>query len=300
MTGTDSARLQGSLCAMVTPFRNGEVDLECFRALVDWHIDQGTRGLVPCGTTGETPTLTKEEWSGLVDACVKEAGGRVPVIAGTGTNATASTIENTKNAMALGADAVLVVVPYYNKPTQEGLYAHFKAVHDAVELPIIVYNIPGRSAVDMSVETLALLAELPRIVGVKDATGDLARVSHQRARCGSGFVQLSGEDGSALGFNAHGGVGCISVTANVAPKECAEFQEAMLEGDYAKALSLQDRLMALHDALFIEASPAPVKYGLSLLDRCGAEVRLPLVPASETAQKAVRKAMQTAGLIGAN
>jgi len=233
----------------------------------------------------------------VIELCVEVAKGRVPVVAGTGSNSTAEAIRLTKHAEAAGADFALVVTPYYNRPTQDGLYAHYKAIHDATDLPIVIYNIPGRSAVDMSVETMARLARLPRIAGVKDATADLTRPSRMRLLSGEDFVQLSGEDGTALGFNAQGGVGCISVTSNVAPRACAEFQAATLDGDYAKAIKIQDRLMGLHRALFLETSPAPVKYAASLLGKCGAEVRLPLVAISDKTQEQVRVAMKAAGLI---
>ena len=289
---------KGSIPAMVTPFKNGELDLDTLKKLVDWHVDQGSNGLVPVGTTGESPTLSHREHEIVIEEVVKAATGRIPVIAGAGSNNTAEGIGLIKHAEAVGADAALVVTPYYNKPTAAGLAAHFTALHDASNLPIIIYNIPGRSVIDMKPDTMGELAKLPRIIGVKDATGDIARVSQQRAACGADFVQLSGEDATALGFNAHGGVGCISVTANVAPKLCSEFQQATLEGDYAKALEYQDRLMPLHEAIFIEPGLAGAKYGLSLLGMCSEEVRLPLVGLTDGTKDKIKAAMQHAGLIG--
>jgi 4-hydroxy-tetrahydrodipicolinate synthase len=277
---------------------NGEVDEAAFRKLINWQIAEGSHGLVPAGTTGESPTLEPDEHKRVIEICIEEARGRVPVIAGTGSNATAEAIDYTAHAKKAGADAALIVVPYYNKPTQEGLYSHFKAIAEAVDIPIFVYNVPGRTVANISVETLARLSrDCPNIVGTKDASADLTRPSRQRLASGTGFIQLSGEDGTALGFNAHGGVGCISVTANVAPRLCSEFQEATLGGDYGKALTLQDRLMPLHHALFVETSPAPVKYAASLLGLCEAEARLPMVPISEGTRKTVRDAMIHAGLL---
>jgi len=287
----------GSIVALVTPFRDGVVDHEALKSLVDWHVECGTDGIVPVGTTGESPTLSSEEHKAVVETVVKAAADRVPVVAGTGSNSTEEAIDYTQHAEQAGVDAALIVVPYYNRPTQEGLKAHFIEIHDCTDLPIIIYNIPGRSAVDMSVDTMASLARLPRIVGVKDATGDLTRVSDQREACGSEFVQLSGEDETALGFNAHGGVGCISVTANVAPVACKAFQACCANGDYEGALAWQDRLMPLHRALFLEASPAPVKYGLSLLERCLPHVRFPLVPPGEDTCGAVEHALRHAGAL---
>ena len=288
---------RGSFTALVTPFKNGSVDKKAFRELVDWQITEGTNGLVPVGTTGESPTLSHEEHKLVVEWCVEQAKGRVPVIAGAGSNSTAEAIELAQHAEEAGADAVLVVTPYYNKPTQEGLYAHFKAINDAIGIPIIIYNIPGRSVIDMSVETMARLYACKNIAGVKDATANMVRVSQQRAAVGPDFNQLSGEDGTALGFMAHGGHGCISVTSNVAPRLCSEFQSACLKGDYATALKLQDKLMPLHQNLFIETNPAPAKYALSLLGKCADNVRLPMVPLSEKSKTAVREAMVHAGLI---
>lgn len=278
--------------------KNGSVDESAFRKIVAWHIEQGSHGLVPVGTTGESPTLTPEEHKRVVEICIEEAKGRVPVIAGTGSNNTAEAIEYTAHARKAGADAALVVVPYYNKPTQDGLYAHFRAIAEAVDLPIFVYNVPGRTVANITVETLArLVRDVPQVIGTKDASADLTRPSLQRLASGEKFIQLSGEDGTALAFNAHGGVGCISVTANVAPRLCAEFQDATLAGDYAKALKLQDRLMPLHKALFVETSPAPVKYAASLLGLCAPDLRLPIVPVGESTKKAVRDAMVHAGLL---
>lgn len=295
MTARTSFR--GSFTAMVTPFKNGSVDEAAFRGLVGWQIAEGTAGLVPVGTTGESPTLSHEEHGQVVAWCVEEARGRVPVIAGAGSNSTKEAVDLAQHAEKAGATAVLVVTPYYNKPTQEGLYQHFKAINDAIGIPIIIYNIPPRSVIDMSVETMTRLYELKNIAGVKDATANVVRVSQQRAAMGPEFNQLSGEDASALGFMAHGGHGCISVTSNVAPRLCAEFENYCLKGDYAGALKLQDKLMPLHTALFLETSPAPAKYALSLLGKCSETVRLPMVPVGEKTRGAVREAMVHAGLI---
>lgn len=290
-------RIRGSITALITPFRDGKVDLKAFGEIVERQVSEGTLGLVPCGTTGETPTLSHDEFLAVVGTAVKVGKGRVPVFAGTGSNSTTHTIELTQAVEKLGADGALVVTPYYNKPTQEGLYLHYRAVASATRLPILIYNIPGRAAVDMSVETMARLAKLPNIVGVKDATANLGRVTQQRLACGADFVQISGEDPTALGFNAHGGVGCISVTSNVAPRLCADMQNATLKGDYAAARKLQDRLMPLHEALFCETSPAPVKYAASLLGLCEADCRLPLAPLTETSKAKVRAAMTQVGLL---
>ncbi|MCG7494553.1 4-hydroxy-tetrahydrodipicolinate synthase [Thalassobius sp. Cn5-15] len=288
---------KGSFPALVTPFKNGELDLETLKKLVEWHIGEGTNGFVPVGTTGESPTLTHEEHETVIEEVVKAAAGRVPVIAGAGSNNTLEGIRLMKHAEKVGADAALVVTPYYNKPTQRGLIAHYTALHDCCELPIIIYNIPGRSVVDMTPETMGELSNLPRIVGVKDATGDLARISQQRATCGPAFCQLSGEDATALGFNAHGGSGCISVTANVAPKLCAEFQAATLAGDYANALEYQDKLMPLHEAIFLEPGLVGAKYAMSKLGLCSDEVRLPLTGLNDSTKAALDAAMAHAGLI---
>ena len=294
---TAKTTFRGSFTALVTPFDNGSLDEAAFRGLVDWQIAEGTSGLVPVGTTGESPTLSHDEHGKVVEWCIEQAKGRVPVVAGAGSNSTEEAIERARHAEEARADAVLVVTPYYNKPTQEGLYQHFKAINDAIGIPIIIYNIPARSVIDMSVETMARLFELPNIAGVKDATANVVRVSQQRAAMGEGFNQLSGEDATALGFMAHGGHGCISVTANVAPRLCAEFQGACLRGDYREALRLQDKLMPLHTALFIETNPAPAKYALSVLGKCADTVRLPMVRLADKTRTAVREAMVHAGLI---
>lgn len=288
---------KGSITALITPFTDdGAVDADGFQKFVDWQIKEGTDGLVPVGTTGESPTLSHDEHKRVVELCVEAAASRVPVIAGAGSNNTAEAVELIQHAQQVGADAALVVTPYYNKPSQEGLYAHFKALHDASDLPIVIYNIPGRSVVDMSVETMAALFDLPNIVGVKDATGNLDRVASQRAAAGPDFVQLSGEDATALAFNAMGGVGCISVSSNVAPRLCAEFQAAMAAGDYTKALEYQDKLLPLHRAMFVEPSPAPAKFACSLLGLCTDTVRLPLMPASETARALLASVVKDLGL----
>ena len=289
--------IKGSIPALVTPFKDGALDLDTLKSLVEWHIDQGSTGLVPVGTTGESPTLSHEEHETVVEEVVRAAAGRVPVIAGAGSNNTVEGIRLIRHAERVGADAALVVTPYYNKPTQAGLIAHFTALHDCCTLPIVIYNIPGRSVVDMSPETMGQLAKLPRIIGVKDATGKIERVSQQRITCGADFIQLSGEDATALGFNAHGGTGCISVTANVAPKLCAEFQAATLAGDYATALAYQDRLMPLHEAIFLEPGLAGAKYGLSRLGLCNPEVRLPLVGLTDGTKARIDAAMRHAGLL---
>src|SRR3954447_19467052 len=294
---TAKTRFRGSFTALVTPFKNGSVDEKAFRDLVDWQIAEGTNRLVPVGTTGESTTLSHKEHEQVVEWCVDQAKGRVPVVAGAGSNSTAEAVSLSKHAEKAGGDAVLVVTPYYNKPTQEGLYQHFKAINDAIGIPIIMYNIPARSIVDINVDTMKRLFELKNIAGVKDATANMARVSQQRAEVGDDFNQLSGEDITALGFNAHGGHGCISVTSNVAPRLCSEFQSACHRGDYATALKLQDKLAPLHMNLFVETIPAPIKYAMSLIGKCENSVRLPMVPASEKAQAAVREAMVHAGLI---
>lgn len=288
----------GSITALITPMRNGAVDEKAFRELVDWQIEQGTNGLVPVGTTGESPTLSHDEHMRVVELCVEVANGRVPVIAGTGSNSTAEAIRLTRHARDAGADAALIVCPYYNKPTQDGLYQHYKTIADTVDLPILIYNIPGRSVIDMSVATMTrLFGDCANIVGVKDATANMARASQQRGAMGPKFIMLSGEDATALGFNAHGGQGCISVTANVAPALCAEFQARTLAGDYARALEIQDQLMPLHDALFVEASPGPVKYAAELLGLCTAETRLPLAPVTAATRDTVRAALVGARLL---
>lgn len=286
---------KGSLPALITPFVNGQVDFETLKKLVDWHVHQGSEGLVPVGTTGESPTLSHEEHDAVVATVVEQAAGRIPVIAGAGSNNTDETVRLVRAAKDAGADAALVVTPYYNKPTQAGLKAHFLAAAEE-GMPIIIYNIPPRSVVDMSVETMAELAQHEMIIGVKDATGDLSRVPKQRLSCGEDFVQLSGEDATALGFNAHGGVGCISVTANVAPALCAEMQKATQAGDYARALEITDKLMPLHIAMFVEPGLVSAKYGLSKLGLAAPDVRLPLVELSDGAKAQMDAAMAHAGL----
>ncbi len=290
---------KGSMPALVTPFdANGKVDEEAFRALVEWQIEEGSHGLVPAGTTAESPTLTHDEHKRVVEICVEVANGRVPVIAGAGSNNTAEAIDLAQHAEDAGANAVLVVTPYYNKPNQRGLKAHFGAIAEAISIPIIIYNIPGRSIIDMSVETMAkLFDEYDNIVGLKDATGDLSRPSKQRHIVGKDFNQLSGEDMTAIGFNAQGGVGCISVTANVAPRLCSQMQEATLAGDYGKAAEIQDKLIPLHSALFVEPNPGGAKYALSLLGRAENNQRLPLVPIADETEMLVRDALVHAGLI---
>lgn len=287
----------GSIVALITPFKDGKVDEVTFQSFVEWQVAQGTHGLVPCGTTGESPTLSHDEHRRVVELCIEAAAGKVPVIAGAGSNSTAEAMALTRHAKEAGAQAALVVTPYYNKPTQEGLYQHYKAVHDSCDLPIIIYNIPGRSVIDMSVATMARLAKLPNIVGVKDATADLARPLRTRVEIGPDFCQLSGEDATAIAFNAQGGVGCISVTANVAPKLCAEMQNAWAEGNWAEAARLRDLLMPLHHAMFVESSPGPVKYACSLIGKCSAETRLPLVPVADSTRETVEAAMRHVGLI---
>ncbi|MFP7672107.1 4-hydroxy-tetrahydrodipicolinate synthase [Marivita sp. S0852] len=288
---------KGSMPALITPFKNGSVDFDALKRLVDWHVDQGSHGLVPVGTTGESPTLSHEEHEQVVTCVVDAAAGRIPVIAGAGSNNTAESIRFLQHGEKAGAQAGLVVTPYYNKPTQDGLIKHFTMLHDACTLPIVIYNIPGRSVVDMLPATMAKLAKLPRIVGVKDATGDLARVCAQRMTCGPDFIQLSGEDATAHGFNAHGGVGMISVTANVAPALCAQMQNATLAGDFGEALALQDRLMPLHQAIFIEPGLCGVKYAMSRLDLCAEEMRPPLFPVSQPTRDLIDHGLRHAGLL---
>ncbi|MBX9682265.1 MAG: 4-hydroxy-tetrahydrodipicolinate synthase [Hyphomicrobium sp.] len=291
---------KGSITALVTPFRNGALDEAAFTRFVEWQIAEGSHGLVPVGTTGESPTLDFDEHKKVIDLTVAAARKRVPVIAGTGSNSTDEAIELSQYAETAGADAVLIVTPYYNKPTQEGLYQHFKAINDAITIPIIIYNIPPRSVVDMSVATMARLFELKNIIGVKDATANLARPSQQRAAMGPEFCQLSGEDATALGFMAHGGRGCISVASNVAPRLCAEFQNACLAGDFKKALILQDKLMPLHDVMFIETNPGPVKYAVSRLGFGTADMRLPMVAISDASKNAIDAVLVQLGLLDAN
>lgn len=288
----------GSIPALITPFENGLFAESTFRKMVSWQIEQGSKGLVPCGTTGESPTLDHPEHQRVIEVCIDEAAGRVPVIAGTGSNSTAEAINLTRHAEKAGADAALIVTPYYNKPSQEGMFQHFKAICDVTDIPIIIYNIPGRSVVDMTVDTMKrCFNELRNVVGVKDATGNLARVPLQRVACGNDFIQLSGEDQTALAFNAHGGHGCISVTANIAPKLLSDFQDATLNADFVKALKIQDKLTALHDVMFIEPSPGPVKYAAKLLGLCSDEMRLPMTPITEATEIKVRDAMVQAGLL---
>jgi 4-hydroxy-tetrahydrodipicolinate synthase len=288
---------KGSIPALITPMKDGAIDEEKFQSFVDWQINEGSNGVVPCGTTGESPTMSHDEHMRVTELCVEVAKDRVPVIAGTGSNSTDEAVSLTKHAKKAGADAALVVTPYYNKPTQEGLYRHYKAIHDAGDLPIIIYNIPGRSVVDMTVATMARLAKLPNIIGVKDATQDLTRPMLTRLAIDKDFCQLSGEDGTAVPFLAGGGDGCISVTANVAPRQCSEMHKAWRDGDIDTCLALQDRLMPLHSALFCESSPGPVKYAASLLDKCSAETRLPLCEIAEESKAKVKKAMVGAGLL---
>jgi len=288
---------KGSITALITPFKNDKVDEKAFQSLVEWQIKEGTHALVPCGTTGESPTLTHEEHNRVIELCVEAAAGRVPIIAGTGSNSTAEAIYTTAHAKKVGAQAALVVTPYYNKPTQEGLYLHYKAIAEAVDIPIIIYNVPSRCIVDMSVETMARLAKLPNIVGVKDATGDVTRISRTRVAIGKQFCQLTGEDGIALATLAHGGVGCISVTANIAPRLCADMQNAWITGDTKRCLEIQDRLMPLHEAMFVETNPGPVKYAASLLNLSSSSTRLPLAPVQVSTQERVKAAMQKAGLL---
>jgi 4-hydroxy-tetrahydrodipicolinate synthase len=290
---------KGSLTALITPFKNGKLDEDALARFVDWQIAEGTHGLVPTGTTGESPTLDYDEHKRVIEITIAAARGRVPVMAGTGSNSTEEAIELSTHAEKAGASGLLIVTPYYNKPTQEGLYQHYKAINDAVNIPIFIYNIPPRSIVDMSVATMARLFELKNIVGVKDATANLARVSQQRAAMGPDFIQLSGEDATALAFMAHGGHGCISVVSNIAPRLCAEFQNACLRGDFKAALALQDRLMPLHDAMFCETNPGPVKYAASRLGLCLPDMRLPMVPLTDGARKCVDDALAKAGLLTA-
>ena len=292
---------KGSIVALITPFKNNKLDEDCYISLIHYHLKNGSAGLVPAGTTGESPTLSHEEHEKVIELCVKESKGKIPIIAGTGSNSTNEAISLTKYAERIGANAALVVTPYFNKPTQEGLYQHFKSINDNCSIPIIIYNISPRSVVDMSVDTMSRLFELKNIIGVKDATGDLNRVDQQRKKMGPDFIQLSGEDGTALEFNLQGGVGCISVTANVAPKLCSEFQEASTAKNnsnlLAKAKQINDKLMPLHKSLFIESSPSPVKYAASLLNLCSDDVRLPLVKITDETKKIVKSAMTHANLI---
>ena len=291
---------KGSITALITPFKNGALDEAALSRFVDWQIAEGTHGLVPVGTTGESPTLDFDEHKRVIDITVETARKRVPVISGTGSNSTDEAIELSLYAEKVGSDGVLIVTPYYNKPTQEGLYQHFKAINDAINIPIVIYNIPARSIVDMSVATMArCVKDLKNVVGVKDATANLARPSQQRHAMGAEFCQLSGEDATALGFMAHGGRGCISVASNVAPRLCADLQNACLAGDFKKALALQDQLMPLFDVMFVETNPAPVKYAVSRLGWCTADMRLPMVPLSDASKSAIDAVMHSLGLLGA-
>ncbi len=287
----------GLYTALITPFKNGKIDEKSFQSLVEWQIAEGVHGLVPCGTTGESPTLTYEEHKRVVALCVEAAAGKVKVLAGTGANSTDEAIMFTRHAKQAGADGALIVAPYYNKPMPEGIYQHYKAIAKTVEIPIVIYNIPGRSVIDIKDDTLERLAKISNIVGVKDATGDLSRVSTLRARVGKEFTQLSGEDMTAIAFNAQGGVGCISVTSNIAPKLCALVQRKTLAGDYAGALEVHDKLVALHSVMFCETSPGPVKHALSLMGKCSPDLRLPLVPPSDATQAKVKDVLKKAGLI---
>ncbi len=288
----------GSLVALITPFKNGSVDEKGFEKFVAWQIAEGTDGLVPCGTTGESPTLSMEEHKRVIDICIQTAKGTgVPVIAGTGSNSTDEAIELTRHAKQAGADAAMLVVPYYNKPTQEGLFQHFKAVAEAVDIPILLYNVPPRTGGDMQVETVVRLSQVPNIIGIKDASYDMARPTLTKLKAKKGFIQLSGEDASAVGFLAQGGDGCISVTANIAPRLCGDMHDAWKKRDLDKVFEIQDRLMPLHKALFVETSPGPVKYGAELLGQSAAKMRLPLVECTEATKKQVREAMVHAGLI---
>ncbi|MCC7259910.1 MAG: 4-hydroxy-tetrahydrodipicolinate synthase [Alphaproteobacteria bacterium] len=288
---------QGVFTALITPFKNGKVDERAYQDLINWQIAEGIHGVVPCGTTGESPTLSHEEHKRLVELCVEAANGRVPVMAGTGSNNTVEAIDLTRHAQKAGANAALVVAPYYNKPTQEGLYQHYKALHDATDIPIFIYNIPGRSVIDVKDDTIARLAELPRIAGLKDATGDLARISSLRKRIGDRLCLLSGEDPTALAFNAQGGKGCISVTSNIAPKQCAAMHDAWFAGKPQEALRIHDSLIAVHEAMFCETNPSPVKYAASLKGKCTSEVRLPLVQPGEESKKRIKAALEKAGIL---
>lgn len=290
---------KGSITALITPFKNGQLDEEALRKFVEWQIAEGTHGLVPTGTTGESPTLNFDEHKRVIEITVETARGRIPVIAGTGSNSTEEAIELSTYAEQIGADGILIVNPYYNKPSQEGLYQHFKAINDKVGIPIVIYNIPSRTNVDMSVETMARVYELKNVCGVKDATANLARVSQQRQAMGPEFNQLSGEDATALGFTAHGGHGCISVASNIAPRLCSDLQNALMKGDFAAALKMQDRLMPLFDAMFVETNPGPVKYAASRLGLCTPDMRLPLVPVSEQTKKTVDAVLKKVGLLDA-
>lgn len=296
LTRAGSHMFSGVYTALITPFANGAVDEKTFQSFVEWQIAEGVHGVVPCGTTGESPTLSMDEHCRVITLCVEAAKGRTKVIAGTGANSTEEAITLTRHAKKVGADAALIVAPYYNKPTQEGIYQHYKAIAAAVDMPIILYNVPGRTVVDIKDETIARLANIPSIIGLKDATGDLARVCTLRSMVDSKFQLLSGEDMTAVAFNVQGGIGCISVSSNVAPRACAEVQNLTLAGKYKEAFALHENFVPLHSAMFCETSPAPVKYAASLLGKCSTEVRLPLVPASEQARVRVQEAMRKAGI----
>ncbi len=291
---------QGLYTALITPFSNGEVDAKAFQALIDWQINEGVHGIVPCGTTGESPTLTSKEHEKVIELAVEAANGRVPVMAGAGSNSTIEAIEFTKHAKASGADAVLLVAPYYNKPTQAGIIAHYEAIANAVDIPQFIYNIPGRSVIDINDDTLSVLANHPNIVGIKDATGDLARVASLKQRVEDDFIFFSGEDSTAVGFNAMGGTGCISVSGNVAPKACAELQALCLKGDYVAATALADKLEPLHQAMFCETSPIPVKYALSVMGKCRGEIRLPLQEPTPEHQADIHAVLHAQGLLSAD
>ncbi len=288
---------RGSITALITPFKDGSIDEQAFQSFVEWQIAEGTHGLVPVGTTGESPTLTRDEHKRVVELCVEAAAGQVPVIAGTGSNSTSDAIEYTRHAKEAGADGALIVTPYYNKPGQEGLYQHYKAIQDAVEIPILVYNIPGRSVIDVNVETMARLAKLPNIVGLKEATGDVTRILRHREVISEDFLQLSGDDLLALPVSVCGGHGCISVTSNIAPKLCSQLQEACMSGDYKTALIIQDKLTAVQGAMFVESNPGPVKYAAAQLGICSSEVRLPLIEISESTRQSVDAAIDELGLV---
>jgi 4-hydroxy-tetrahydrodipicolinate synthase len=288
---------QGLYTALITPFKNGKVDARAFQDFVEWQVKQGVHGLVPCGTTGESPTLSKEEHQRVIELCIEAASGKVKIMAGTGSNSTEETIAKTKFAQKAGADGALIVAPYYNKPSQEGLYRHYKAINDAVKIPIVLYNVPSRALVDISDEAMVRLSELPNIVGVKDATGDLTRPLTLRAKLKRKFALLSGEDMTAVAFNLSGGVGCISVTSNLMPRACAEVQNACVSGDFKKAQALSDKLTLLHDVMFCETNPAPVKFAASLMGKCSPELRLPLAPLSENGKKQIRQTLKSLRLI---
>ena len=297
MSGNIAEKIRGSIVAIITPFKNGKFDEDAYVKLIETHIAAGTHGIVPVGTTGESPVVDFNEHDHIIDVAVKTVAGRIPVIAGTGANSTQEAIDVTNRAKALGADAALIVAPYYNKPGQNALYAHYKTVHDATDIPIVLYNVPGRTASDIHPETVAELSKLPRIIGIKDATGQVERFSAHRQLCAEGFRLISGEDGCALAAAAHGGHGCISVTANAAPALCAEFQNALMENDFTKALALQDKLFPLHQAMFCESNPSPAKYAASVLGHCTNELRLPLIPVSKESEDKIKSALAHAGLL---